>query len=127
MNDSQRHAQTDVNVYVAYTTTLLYVLYILNVDKTHCAKKASIHQVTIMLATFKDVLFPGHNQLLTIGTDDLTGVRVTIRVSGHQYRWLAWKYNIFRSMVVTWWIVAFCAATCRMETYRRLYIYQDIH
>ena len=24
-------------------------------------KKATIHQVTIMLATFKNVLFPGHN------------------------------------------------------------------
>ena len=24
-----------------------------------------------MLATFKNVLFPGHNHLLTIGTDDL--------------------------------------------------------
>ena len=35
----------------------------------HCAKKATIHQVTTMLATSKNVLFPGHNQLLTTGTD----------------------------------------------------------
>ena len=33
--------------------------------KTHCEKNAIIHQVTIMLATSKNVLFPGHNHLLT--------------------------------------------------------------
>ena len=32
-------------------------------------KKATIHRVTIMLATSKNVLFPGHNHLLTTGTD----------------------------------------------------------
>ena len=35
-------------------------------------KKATIHQLTTMLATSKNVLFPGHNHLLTTGTDDLT-------------------------------------------------------
>ena len=35
-------------------------------------KKATIHQVTTMLATSKNVLFPGQNHLLTTGTDDLT-------------------------------------------------------
>ena len=35
-------------------------------------KKATIHQVTTMLATSKNVLFPGHNHLLITGTDDLT-------------------------------------------------------
>ena len=34
-------------------------------------KKATIHQVTTMLATSKNVLFPGHNHLLTIGTDEI--------------------------------------------------------
>ena len=34
--------------------------------------KATIHQVTTMLATSKNVLFPGHNPLLTTGTDDPT-------------------------------------------------------
>ena len=38
---------------------------------SHC-KKAAIHKVTTMLATSKNVLFPGHNHLLTTGTDDLT-------------------------------------------------------
>ena len=36
------------------------------------AQKATIHQVTTMLATSKNVLFPGHNHLLTTGTDDPT-------------------------------------------------------
>ena len=35
-------------------------------------KKATIHQVTTTLATSKNVLFPGHNHLLTTGVDDLT-------------------------------------------------------
>ena len=35
-------------------------------------KHATIHQVNTMLATSKNVLFPGHNHLLTTGTDDLT-------------------------------------------------------
>ena len=35
-------------------------------------KKAIIHQVTIMLATSKNVLFPGHNHLLTTGANDPT-------------------------------------------------------
>ena len=43
----------------------------------HCVcaslcKEATIHQVTTMLATSKNVLFPGHNHLLTTGTDDLS-------------------------------------------------------
>ena len=35
-------------------------------------KKATIHQLTTMLATSKNVLFPGHNHLLTTGADDPT-------------------------------------------------------
>ena len=35
-------------------------------------KKVTIHQVTTMLSTSKNVLFPGYNHLLTIGADDLT-------------------------------------------------------
>ena len=33
-------------------------------------KKPTIHQVTTMLTTSKNVLFPGNNQLLTTGADD---------------------------------------------------------
>ena len=68
-----------------------------------------------MLATSKNVLFPGHNHLLTIDTDDpsLAGIRVIIRVrsSGPVVsRWLRPGNRTLlevASMVVTWWIVAF--------------------
>ena len=59
--------------------------------KKHCgftAQKATIHHLTIMLATPENVLFPGHKHLLTIGTDDLSlaGARAIIgdKVPGHQ-------------------------------------------
>ena len=35
-------------------------------------KITTIHQLTAMLATSKNVLFPGHNHLLTTGADDPT-------------------------------------------------------
>ena len=35
-------------------------------------QKATIHQVTTMLATSKTAIFPGHNHLRTTSTDDLT-------------------------------------------------------
>ena len=49
-----------------------------------------------MLATSKNALFPSHNHLLTIDTDDpsLAGVRAIITVSGHQYWWLAGGYDL---------------------------------
>ena len=37
----------------------------------HCANKATSHQITTMQVTSKNVLFSGHNHLLTTGTDDL--------------------------------------------------------
>ena len=52
--------------------------------------KATIHQITTMLATFKNVLFPGPNHLLTTGTDDPTLLSPkSQRVKGDQYQWLA--------------------------------------
>ena len=49
-----------------------------------------------MLATSKNVLFPGRNQLLTTGTDDpsLPGAHVIIKVLDHQYSWLAGGYDL---------------------------------
>ena len=41
-------------------------------DTINTAAKTTIHQVTIMLATSRSVLLPGHNHLLITGTDDLT-------------------------------------------------------
>ena len=49
-----------------------------------------------MQATPKNVLFPGQHHLLTTNTDDpsLAGTRATIKVSGHQYWWLAGGYDL---------------------------------
>ena len=57
-----------------------------------------------MLSTSKNVLFPGHNDLLTTGADNPTLnyrldiiamiVRVIIKVKGHQHRWLAGGYDL---------------------------------
>ena len=47
-------------------------------------KKATIHQVTTMLATSKNVRFPGHDHLLTAGTYDpsLAGALAISKVLG---------------------------------------------
>ena len=68
-----------------------------------------------MLSTSKQVLFQGHNDLLTTGADNpsLAGARAIIEVSGHQHRWLAGGHDLeigtflkVDSMVVTWCTVA---------------------
>ena len=70
-------------------------------EETTLGKQATIHQVTTMLATSKNVLFPVHNHLLTTGADDLTlliiaqaSVRMTIKVKGQQHWWLADGYDL---------------------------------
>ena len=70
-------------------------------------KKATIHQLTTMLTTSKNVLFPGYNHLLTTGADDpsLAGDRVKTNVSGHQHRWLTGGYDLEIGHF-EWWIVA---------------------
>ena len=47
-----------------------------------------------MLATSKNVLYPGDKHLLTTNTDDLAGAWAIIKVSGHQYWWLAGGYDL---------------------------------
>ena len=91
--------------------------------------KATIHQVTTMLATSKNVLFPGHNHLLTTSSDywwpntlliawapESEGSSVPV-VS----RWLWLGNRTFlelASMVVTWWIVAFLRRALQVFTSR---------
>ena len=55
-------------------------------------KATTIHQVITMLTTSNNVLFPGHNHLLTAGTYDPTLWLSPKRqqVKGHLYQWLAW-------------------------------------
>ena len=75
----------------------------------HCAKKPLATSFTIMLATSKSVLVPGHNHLLTTGTDDPTlwlspehqHVWI-IEVKGRQYRWLAGGFDLEIGHFETW-------------------------
>ena len=59
-------------------------------------QKNTIHQVTTMLTTYKNVLLLGHNHLLITGTDDpsLAGAQPINKVLGHQYGWLAGGYDL---------------------------------
>ena len=81
-------------------------------------KKATIHQVTTMLATSKYVLFPGHyhcaNHWYWWPDITLTGTQVITKVSGLQFGWLAWwlwpgnrTFWEVASIMVTWWIMTF--------------------
>ena len=45
--------------------TVLWAFMFCDISLYNTAQKATIHQVTTMLATSKNVLFPGHNHLLT--------------------------------------------------------------
>ena len=66
-----------------------------------------------MLATSKNVFFPGHNHLLTTSADDplLAGTQAIIKGSSALLLWSLWPGNrLFlevASKVVSWWIVAF--------------------
>ena len=89
-------------------------------------KRHYIHQLTTMLSTSKNVLFPGHNHLLNTGTDDpftliitLAGAQAIIKVPGHQHQLLAGGYDLeighkVDSMVVSWCIVGFFPRTFDM-------------
>ena len=58
-------------------------------------KKAAIHQVTTVLATSKNVLFPGHYHLLNTGTDYLTLDYCSSTFEKcHQCGWLAGGYDL---------------------------------
>ena len=62
-----------------------------------------------MISTSKNLLFPGHNHLLTTGVDDpsLATAQAIIQVLGHQHRWLADGYDLeilhFQRWIV-WWL-----------------------
>ena len=83
-------------------------------DGSTLHKKAAIHPVTTILATSKNVLFPGHNHLLITGAANPTLLPERQQVKGHHYWWLVSAYDPgsmtflkVASMVVNWWIVAF--------------------
>ena len=59
-------------------------------------KKATIHQLTTMLFTSKNLLFPGYNHMLTTGADDpsLWLSSKSQLVKGHQHGWLEGGYDL---------------------------------
>ena len=63
-----------------------------------------------MVATSKTVIFPGHNHLLTTGTDDpsLASAQAISKVSNHQHRWLAGGYDLeighFKRWLAWWFL-----------------------
>ena len=67
-------------------------------DVAHCTK-AAIRQLTTMLSTSKNVLFPGHFHMLITGADaqhfdyHLSASKCN-KVKGHQHRWLAGGYDL---------------------------------
>ena len=71
-----------------------------------------------MLATSNNVLFPGYNHLQTTGA----GAQAIVKVSGHQYGWLAGGYDLEIGHFwrwLAWWlglpggsIVAFLPYVC---------------
>ena len=99
----------------AFTRSFLPAVEFLYSELSLC-KKGTIHQVTTMLATSKNVLFPGHNHLLTTDADDpLLWLSPSPSVPVVS-RWLWPENRTFlevASMVVTWWIVDFLSSVWR--------------
>ena len=68
-----------------------------NTHKHPLGQNATLHQVTIMLSTSKNDLFPGLNQLLTTGADD------PFQLSPERQRHF-WKRTFSEvASMVTWW------------------------
>ena len=62
-----------------------------------------------MLSAYKNVLFSGHNHLLTTGADNpmLAGARAIIKMWGHQHQWLAGGYALEIGHFckrIAWWL-----------------------
>ena len=75
----------EINIHIMHPTVTLH-------------KKAIIHQVTTMLTTSQNVLFPGPIHMLTTDADEPTLWLSTKsqRVKGHQQRWLTGGYRTWK-------------------------------
>ena len=70
-----RASSQNIFQFIAVTDLFFYGSELFSGHTSHrdsLGKKATVHQVTTMLSTSKNVLFPGHNHLLTTGADDPT-------------------------------------------------------
>ena len=72
---------------ITFKNNHVWIEILLNFMTIYTAQKANIHHVTTMLATSKKLLFPGHNHLLTTGTDD-----PTLWLSPKRHILFSWKY-----------------------------------
>ena len=63
---------TQKNLLAEVRLILIFMSGKLRTGDVSLGKKAIIHQVTTMLYTSKNVLFPAHNHLLTTDADDLS-------------------------------------------------------
>ena len=68
---SHTHVLINININIEYGIVMSKKLLVF-IYKLSLHKQATIHQVTTMVATSTNVLFPGPNHLLTTGTDDPT-------------------------------------------------------
>ena len=69
-HQSMEWLSTNPNLLQTQPSKLVCSWYFVLVISLTLCKKATFHLVMTMLATSKYVLFPGHNHLLTTGTDD---------------------------------------------------------
>ena len=69
----------------------------MTVTRRRCCAKSQYPPGNHLASHLLKVLFPGHNHLLTTGTDDCmisTSAWVINKVNGHQHRWLADGYDL---------------------------------
>ena len=84
-------------------------------------KEATTHQVTTMQAISKNVLFPGHNHLLTTSADD---PKLWLPPEHH---WPGNKAFLeVTGMLVTWWIVDFLCSVYTMSIWQHTVIIKSI-
>ena len=79
-----------------YEVSIVMVVKTCYIPWNTLRKRATILQVTTILITSKNVLFPGYNHLITTGADDLTLLLLPEPqwVRGPQYRWLVGGYDL---------------------------------
>ena len=76
LTETRRHSNTDFPSVTAFSVTDKIITGMVPSAACYLSiplhKKANIHQLTTMLATSNNVLFPGPNHLLTSSADDST-------------------------------------------------------
>ena len=84
-----------------------------------------IHRVTTMLATSKNVPFPGHNRLLTTSTDDPSLQSLALRqqskcLGGFAGEGRKWHCVITSTLHVVWCLIWWSTSSERVKLYTHL-------